>query len=385
MDEQAILANLKNLRLMSVLPDDMIRLAYSRMTPEFLSAKQTLFRKGDQGGALYLILDGKVAIVFPHEDGSDEVLNHLGPGEALGQMSLIDPGLRTATAVAVADTHMLRLHRDDFQEIIRSQPQDVLTALGDAAARQRLGYMDILKQLPLFHNMTDETLAHVGDRLSIVRLKSGQPLFRKGDPGDSLYIVDDGKLKITTTGSGGEELILNDCGPGEVIGEMGPIDYEPRSATVVATTSARLLRLSREDFLDIASAQPIIAMEIMRNMSSRLRFATTYLEQAIEWSRHVAEGDYGDAIDQIKSSQTGIERGTVGSAAKATELLSAFFQMVNDVQRREEILREQVRILTIQIDEARRRQEVHSLTDSDSFARLKAQAARLRAERDDLG
>jgi CRP-like cAMP-binding protein len=383
MDEQAIIDSLKQLRLMSVLSDDIIWHLYGRMTEETFAARETLFRKGDPGGVLYLILDGEVAIVFPHDDGSEEVLNHLGPGEAMGQMSLMDIGIRTATAVTIKDTRMLRLNHEDFQEIIRSQPEEVLTALSDAATRQRLGYMDVLKQLPLFDNMSEETIAYLGGKLSIERLQEGETLFHKGDPGDSLYIVDGGWVKITTQDASGEELILNRCGPGEVIGEMSLIDHEPRSANVVATASARLLRLTREDFLDVITAQPSIAMEIMRNISGRLRFATTYIEQAIEWSRRVAEGDYGDAIDQITSSQTGIKRSAAGNAAKASELLSAFFQMVRDVQQREETLKEQVRILTIQIDQAKRREEVQTLTDSDAFAELKAQAARLRAERDD--
>jgi CRP-like cAMP-binding protein len=268
---------------------------------------------------------------------------------------------------------------------VRSQPQDVLAALSEAAARQRLGYMDVLKQLPLFDSMSEETIAYLGGKLSIERLDEGETLFHKGDPGDALYIVDGGWLKITTRDASGEELMLNRCGPGEVIGEMSLIDHEPRSASVTATAPARLLKLSSEDFLDVIGAQPLIAMEIMRNISGRLRFATTYIEEAIEWSKRVAEGDYGYAIDQIKSSQTGIERSKAANAAKASELLSAFFQMVRDVQQREESLKEQVRILTIQIDEAKRREEVQNLTNSDSFAALRAQAARMRAERDNEG
>jgi hypothetical protein len=133
----------------------------------------------------------------------------------------------------------------------------------------------------------------------------------------------------------------------------------------------------------VIGAQPVIAMEIMRNLSGRLRFATTYIEEAIEWSRRVAAGDYGEAIDKITSSQSGIARSNASNAAKASELLAAFFQMVSDVRNREETLKEQVRILTIQIDETKRRQEVQNLTESDSFADLKARAARLRAERDE--
>lgn len=382
MDEDAIFRSLKQLQLLAVLPDELVGQLIGRMTEETFAAGQVLFRKGDPAGVLYLILEGEVAILLPHHDGSEEVLNHLGPGQTMGQMSLMDKGTRTATAAAILDTRTLRLNYEDFQDIVRDQPLEILTAVSNAATQQRLGYMDVLKQLPLFDTMSDETIAYLGSKLDIVRLADGETLFRKGDPGDALYIVDGGWLKITTQDASGGELVLNTCGPGEVIGEMSLIDHEPRSASVIATTPARLLRLSSEDFLEVIGAQPLIAMEIMRNISGRLRFATTYIEQAIEWSKRVAAGDYGFAMDQIKSSQSAIERGTVANAAKASELLAAFFQLVRDVQAREESLKEQVRILTIQIDEAKRRDEVERLTGSDSFAELKARAARLRAERD---
>lgn len=382
MDEQAIYAALKSLPLFEALPDEAVYGLINRMTPQTVPGGQMLFRKGDPGGVMYLITDGEVAILLPHHDGSDEVLNNLGPGQVMGQMSLMDRGTRTASAVAVNDAQMLCLSYEDFQDVIRDQPQDVLSAISEAATRQRLGYVDILRQLPIFDSMSEDTIAYLGSKLSIQRLGEDEALFHKGDPGDALYIVDGGWLKITTQDAAGEELMLNKCGPGEVIGEMSIIDQEPRSASVIATSPARLLKLTREDFMDVISAQPAIAVEMMRNISGRLRFATTYIEEAIEWSKRIGEGDYSFAMDQLKSSQSMIPRGDKSSSAKASELLSAFFQLVQGVQQREEKLKEQVRILTIQIDEVKRQQEVQKLTGTDSFAELKARAAQMRAERD---
>ena len=206
-------------------------------------------------------------------------------------------------------------------------------------------------------------------------------LFRKGDPGDSLYMIRTGWVKIVTEDAQHKELVLNKCGPGEVIGEMSLIDSAPRSASVVALTPVEILVLKREAFLEELGAHPTLAMDVMRNISGRLRFATTYIEKAIEWSQRIAEGDYSFAIQQIKDNQDSIAGVRQPDEARAAELLSAFFRLVEGVKQREETLKQQVRELKIQIDEAKRKQEVEDLTGSDFFARLKAQSEELRRQR----
>src|SRR5262245_56222478 len=125
MDENAIFDSLKQLRLLAVLPDEIIMQLIGRMTEASFPAGETLFQKGDPAGVLYLITDGQVGIILPHDDGSQEVLNNLGPGEAMGQMSLMDKGIRTATATAISNVQMLSLSHEDFQDVIQSQPREI--------------------------------------------------------------------------------------------------------------------------------------------------------------------------------------------------------------------------------------------------------------------
>jgi CRP-like cAMP-binding protein len=194
--------------------------------------------------------------------------------------------------------------------------------------------------------------------------------------------VTKGWFKITTVDSQGGELILNQCGPGEAIGEMSLIDEEPRSASVIALSAAEVLKLSREDFLTVLTAYPSLAQLMMRKLSARMRFSTTYIEKAIEFAKHIADGDYNFVKSQIQSSQSNIIEEGASNDARATEMLTAFFRMVEGVQKREEDLQQQVRQLTIQIDHAKRQEEFEKTTGSDFFADLKAQAAKLREERD---
>jgi CRP-like cAMP-binding protein len=176
----------------------------------------------------------------------------------------------------------------------------------------------------------------------------------------------------------GNEVVLNSCGPGEAIGEMSVLDQEPRSAGVVAISDATVLELKQEGFIDLLEQRPDVALTLIRSISSRLRFSGAYVQKVIEWSQRIAEGDYS-FIDQ----QADLTVQTDKDEDKAGQLLSAFFQMVKGVKAREDNLKRQVEKLTLEIDEARRKQEFEELTGTDFYANLKSQAAKIRQQRTD--
>ena len=113
-----------------------------------------------------------------------------------------------------------------------------------------------------------------------------------------------------------------------------------------------------------------------------MRFSTTYIEQAIEFAKSIAEGDYNFVMNRIQSTQSAIGEKTQSDQARANELLTAFFKMVEGVREREEALQQQVRQLTIQIDQSKRKEEFESVTKSEFFLDLKTKAAQLREEND---
>lgn len=234
-----------------------------------------------------------------------------------------------------------------------------------------------LKKASLFRDLPESLLVALAEKVTKERLEPGQVLFRKGDAGDALYVIDDGRVKIVSENSKGGQLVLNECGPGEVIGDMSLVDQEPRSASVIAITAAELLQLKRDDFLEVLQVEPSLALDIMRRFSARMRYNTTYIEKAISWSERIAAGDYSFA-DQIKAES---ERAVLSNEDKASQLLSAFFQLVQGVKGREDELKQQLQKLTLEIDEVRRKQEFEELTSTDFYANLKAQAAKLRQQR----
>lgn len=238
---------------------------------------------------------------------------------------------------------------------------------------------DVLQQLKktsLFSGLSDDVLSSLAQKASTRKLSQDDVLMRKGESGDSLFLIHSGWVKIVTEDSKGDELIINKCGPGETIGEMALLDRGPRSATVISLGDAEVLEIKQDVFEQLLDQRPDIALGIIRNYSNRLRFSTTYIEKAIDWSQMIAEGDYS-FIDQ---SQLPL-RNSGSDDDKAAQLLSAFFTMVRKVKEREEGLKQQLEKLTFEIDQARRKQEYEEITSTEFYSNLKAQAKALRARR----
>lgn len=238
-----------------------------------------------------------------------------------------------------------------------------------------------LKKSFLFQGLPDEVLEALVQKVIRRKFHEGETIIRRGDEGDALYIIDEGSVKIVTVDKQGGELILNRCGPGEAIGEMSLFDKEPRSAGVIALAETDVLELKQDAFFELLNQRPDLGLNFIRSFSARLRFSSTYIQKAIEWSKKIAEGDYS-FMDQSQSNPTGQTKADADDD-KAGQLLSAFFNMVRGVRAREEKLKLQVEKLTLQIDEVRRRQEFEELTSTDFYAELKEKAQNIRKQRND--
>ncbi|GAA3977095.1 Crp/Fnr family transcriptional regulator [Thermobifida alba] len=109
----------------------------SSITEVRLGRGQTLFSEGDEGDRLYVMLSGKVKLTRTSADGRENLLAVLGPGEMLGELSLFDPGPRTASAVAVTDAVLAGLGHDDLRPFITRQPEVAVHLLKALATRLR--------------------------------------------------------------------------------------------------------------------------------------------------------------------------------------------------------------------------------------------------------
>lgn len=107
------------------------------MTASRLERGDILFREGDRGDRLYVIGEGKIKLGLTSNDGRENLLAILGPGEMFGELSLFDPGARTATATAVAETQLIALGHEDLDSFLSGRPAVATTMLAALARRLR--------------------------------------------------------------------------------------------------------------------------------------------------------------------------------------------------------------------------------------------------------
>jgi CRP/FNR family transcriptional regulator, cyclic AMP receptor protein len=183
--------------------------------------------------------------------------------------------------------------------------------------------------------------------------RRGQAIVRKDDPGDSMFLILAGQVKIVRPSDDGEEVILGILNTGECFGELSLLDGEPRSATIEATEPTEVLAVDHEHFLAAVEANPRIAIEFLRLLAGRLRVAdqaaadAVFLDVPARLAKRLLElaEDYGthgpDGISiGLRLTQVDLA-GMVGATRESVNKhLSAFrARGVLDVQRGRIIIR----------------------------------------------
>ena len=123
--------------LFSALNDEEAASLRASMTQVKVSKGHTLFKEGDEGDRLYVVLEGKLKLGTTSIDGRENLLSILGPGEMFGELSLFDPEPRTTTATAVTDAKLLALAHDQVIGLVTRHPQASLELLRRLAQRLR--------------------------------------------------------------------------------------------------------------------------------------------------------------------------------------------------------------------------------------------------------
>lgn len=132
---------------------------------------------------------------------------------------------------------------------------------------------DVLRRVPLFSDLAEAELARFAEVLREREYPKNSVILFEDDPGDALYVVSTGQVKVVLIGEDGREVILSVLTDGDFFGEMSLIDDEPRSAHVIAMKDSHLLVLRREDFQAQLEVQPKIALKLLRVLVQRLRRA----------------------------------------------------------------------------------------------------------------
>jgi CRP/FNR family cyclic AMP-dependent transcriptional regulator len=138
---------------------------------------------------------------------------------------------------------------------------------------------EALAAVPLFAGLDADGLAGMTRGMRVRRFRRGETIFHLGDPGDALFIVMAGSIKITLPADTGDEAILATLRPGDFFGELALLDGAPRSATAVAIEATETYILPRDRFRELISTEPVMRETLLATLAAEVRRLTHHVEE----------------------------------------------------------------------------------------------------------
>jgi CRP-like cAMP-binding protein len=146
-----------------------------------------------------------------------------------------------------------------------------------------------IKRITLFSSLSEKECKRLLPLLKVVTYRKGEVICREGEEGDTLYLIDEGKVRISQRVPGGGEETLTILNAGDVFGELALIDDAPRSADAIAHEDVRLYELKREDFEDLLFLDKelayVVLLGMVRILAQRLRETNEKLKAFLALSR----------------------------------------------------------------------------------------------------
>ena len=147
----------------------------------------------------------------------------------------------------------------------------------------------LLQSVALFWDLKKEELGYISEKMVSRKYESGNYIFMEESDGEQCFFVVKGSVKVTRLSKEGREVILAMLNQGDFFGEMSLLDGESRSANVIALEKTEVLTLNRKDFLIVLHEYPKIAIQLLKELASRLRKS----------DRHIASLSLSDAEKRI--------------------------------------------------------------------------------------
>lgn len=248
--EESVREALQQTPLFSALPPASLYRLIEKIRLVELAAGDTLFREGDEGTTLYVVSEGRIAVVS--EGPAQAVLGELKDGDFFGEVSLITNQPRSATVRAVTDSEVLAIDRQVVGDMIAEEPA-VLTVLL-RFLRERL-VDNLVRTSQLFAPFVGEERQGLIARFQFLEVDAKSVLVSQGEVSPALFVCMSGSLSVDRNADG-ESSQLATLGVGDVFGEMSLLAHGGAVASVSATTKCLVLELPARAFREIIMTHP---------------------------------------------------------------------------------------------------------------------------------
>lgn len=138
----------------------------------------------------------------------------------------------------------------------------------------------VLQRSPLFRGLAPAALERIAALATQRSYGAGEIVCSQGDPGDALYAVVSGRIRISSGAADGREIFLNIMEPGDSFGEIALLDGGTRTASAIAMVASELVSLRRDHLFALLEREPPVALELLRLCGERLRWTSGLLEDA---------------------------------------------------------------------------------------------------------
>jgi signal transduction histidine kinase len=206
--------------------------------------------------------------------------------------------------------------------------------------------MVTLEACRLFRPLTPSELAALHRLAQEKDFPAGREIFKQGDAGDGIYMVKDGLVEISAAATQNSCSVLSQAGPGEIFGEMAVLETKPRSATATAARDSVVYFIPRDPLLAMIPQSPAFALELLREISRRLReFDQRHVQEILQAERLAVIGRFARAIvhdlknplniiglaSEIATAQNATPETRKKSAATIRKQVDRINEMVGDI------------------------------------------------------
>ncbi len=203
-----------------------------------VAAGKDVFREDDPADAFYVILEGELEVIKrrPRPSTRSDTIGRLGPGDAFGEIALLDGTSRTATVRAAVPCQLLRLMKEDFDRL-------VVGSVGAARVRELLQNTAFLGRLVFLAGWSFGDLFRYAQKCGTVRFDAGFKVLTKGAMNNWFYLIFDGAFEARDG-----KKVLRRMQPGDYFGEISLLEHGEATADVYAVEESRCLTMTRTDF-----------------------------------------------------------------------------------------------------------------------------------------
>ncbi len=271
--EDYLVSRLSKTEELNRLPQHTLHALASRLKSYPIAAGQALFKAGDAPRGLFLVEEGAIEL-RPETSIVDEDVQTITPGAIIGTLALLTNKPYTQTGVALEPTLLWALSNEQFQQFNTEHPA-LRRSLG-RNVRARLGTSDQAKavarlaQMPLFAELSPQTMQAIVQRMVLQHVPAGERVYNIGEPGDALYLIENGEIDLRAQNASGALEELARVGPNGFFGEMSLLTGKIRTEDATALRHANLWVLYKSDLDALVADHPAIGTALSQGVATRL-------------------------------------------------------------------------------------------------------------------